>query len=383
VPTRAFNLVFFSSLDWGHTWQRPQQLATRLGRHGRVLYVEPLGLRPPRARDLSRALRRLSTRAPIAQPRDATGSLEVCRAPLAYLPLPGSRLADRLNGRLLARRVQRWLRTAGGGAPILWIGVPSGGVVEAARRLPSRWLAYDCLDRFDLFHPGAAAIVRSEQTIARRADVVFAASADLFERMRGLNPRVRLVRNAADYSHFAAGRTAPAPEAIARLPRPIVGYVGEIAAWFDADAVSKLARRHPSWSVVLVGPRASRACALASEANVHHLGRIEYEELPRYVAHFDVCLLPFKVDALTSAASPVKLYEYLAAGKPVVSTPLKEVLPFRDLVTIADPGQLDAAVEVCLAKGADPALAPRRAAVASQNTWDHRVATILPELVSG
>jgi len=110
---------------------------------------------------------------------------------------------------------------------------------------------------------------------------------------------------------------------------------------------------------------------------------VGYEELPRYVGHFDACLLPFRVNPLTQAASPVKLYEYLASGKPVASAPLKEVLPLRGLVEIAEEGQWVAAVEACLARAHDAGAASRRMAVARENTWDKRVERALELLLGG
>jgi glycosyltransferase involved in cell wall biosynthesis len=379
-PARAFDLLYFSSIDWGYTWQRPQQLASRLAKRGRVLYVEPLGLRRVRTSDLPRLLGRLAERA-----CPPTEGVSLCRAPLAYFPFPGWPLADRINGRLLRRRIARWMREAASCEPIVWMGVPSQAALEAARGIRASRVVYDCLDRFDLFHDGGSAIAHVEEAIATRADLVFATSADLFDRMRVLNPRTSLLPNAVDYDHFArAATTLPAPPALARLSRPIVGYVGEIAPWFDVEAVAELAASHPAWSLVLLGPLHSPAAPpLLALRNVHHLGRVGYDELPHYVGHFDACLLPFKVNPLTQAASPVKLYEYLASGKPVASTPLKEVLPLRGLVEIAEEGRLGAAVEACLASAHDTGAASRRMAMARDNTWDKRVERALVLLLGG
>jgi glycosyltransferase involved in cell wall biosynthesis len=366
----SYDLLYFASVDWGYTWQRPQQLATRLAQQGRVLYVEPLGLRKARMSDLPRLLSRIAAR---GTPLPAGVSL--CRAPLAYVPFPGQPLADRINGRALGRRIARWMRAAGSSDPVVWMGVPSRAAVESVRGVRASQTVYDCLDRFDLFHEGGRRIALVEEAIASRADHVFATSGDLFERMRRLNPRTSLLPNAADYEHFAqATRPGPAPPALAKLPRPIVGYFGEIAAWFDVEAVATLAASHPNWSLVLLGPLSTNAARpLLARKNAHHLGRVDYEELPHYVRHFDTCLLPFKVNALTQAASPVKLYEYLASGRPVASAPIKEVLPFRGIVEIAEEGRLGAAVEASLAGARDATAADRRMAVARENTWDRRV----------
>ena len=138
----------------------------------------------------------------------------------------------------------------------------------------------------------------------------------------------------------------------------MVGYVGEVADWFDTELILRLARRQPEWSIVLVGPATADARDALAGANVHVLGRRPYSELPRYLAGFDCGLIPFRASPLTAAVSPVKLYEYLAAGKPVVSTPLPTVLPFaREVLVAADERFLEAV---------DEAVANRHDAVAAE-----------------
>ena len=376
---RPLDLVYFSGVDWGYTWQRPQQLASRLSRHGKVLYVDPLGLRSLRLSDLPRIVGRAAERLGLPRERRPERGLTLSAAPLAYLPFPTSAAATRINGRLLRRAVARWMRRSDVGAPVIWVGTPSAAVLEAITGLPARLLVYDCLDRFTLFHEDGEAIARTEQAIVSRVDVVLTASRELYESMGRLNPRTFLVPNAADYAHFSkAASPREPPAALAGLSRPILGYFGEIAHWFDVQAVRSLAASRPGWSLVLIGPlHTAAAGSLLDLPNVHYLGRRPYHELPRYLAHFDVCLLPFRVSELTSATNPVKLYEYLASGRPVVSTPLPEVLPYRDVVRIAEPSALVEAVEASLQASGDREAAGRRMAVAHANTWDHRVEQIL------
>jgi glycosyltransferase involved in cell wall biosynthesis len=228
------------------------------------------------------------------------------------------------------------------------------------------------------FHPANSDVESAESALARRADVVLATSRELEKRMRRWNPRTVLVPNAADYDHFARP-VAPgdAPPELRALPRPIVGYVGEVAGWFDTSLVRALARRQPTWSIVLVGPATGEARHALAAPNVHFLGRRPYSELPRYLAGFDCCLIPFSASPLTAAVNPIKLYEYLAAGKPVVSTPLPSVLPFEgDVLVAAGPRFLEA-VEEAVAGARDRAAAESRRRRARAHTWDERVARIL------
>lgn len=370
-PSRA--VVFFGSVDWRHTWQRPQQLATRLARQGPVLYVNPLGLRSPRLADWRRLGARLGGRAAAVGP----GVDLTVRSPLASVPPPYHPLATRLNAWLLRRTLRRWMVARGLRTWVFWIGAPSPAVGPAIAAWPDGLRVYDCFDDFAAFHGGCPAVAATERALAASADLVLAASATLHARMRALNPRTVLLPNAADYGHFAGWAALPPPPELAAIPRPILGYVGEIAWWFDLELVRELARARPDWSIVLVGPvhHPDRA-RLEGLPNLHLLGRREYRDLPAYVGRFDVCLLPFSLNALTAATCPVKLYEYLASGRPVVSTPLPEVLGHDAVVTVADRSGFGKAVEETLRSAEAPGARADRQAVARHNTWDHRIAEV-------
>ncbi len=378
----GLDFVYFSGTDWGSTWQRPQQMASRLAHRGRVLYVDPLGLRAPRLGDW----RRLGERLAAAWTRGPRRPLEqlTVHHPVAYWPFPDGGLARRINARLLRRAVLRWMEDEGVTAPVLWVGTPSPSVLEAVQGLRSARIAYDCLDDVAAFHGGRASIVAAERACATEAGVVWCTSKLLLDRMRTLNPRSVLLPNAADVDHFRAALSPDlvAPPELRGLGPPVFGYVGEIAEWFDTDAVAGLARACPRAAIALVGPVRDRSAArvLTGFPNVRLLGPRSYAELPRYLKQFSVCLLPFRRTPLTAAVNPVKLYEYLAAGKPVVSTPLPEVLAHADVVTVAEPEGFPAAVAAALAAGEEGRA--RRLARAEANTWGHRIAEVLRVLAS-
>jgi glycosyltransferase involved in cell wall biosynthesis len=261
--------------------------------------------------------------------------------------------------------------------------MPSPAILPLADALPAARLVYDCLDDFAAFHPDAGRIEEAEARLAARADVVFATAEALETRMRRLNARTVRLPNGADGDHFAPAAAAvlPAPPDVARIPGPVLGYVGEMARWFDAELVQALARHDPSWQIVLIGPVHGDGIApLRALPNVHYLGPKPYRELPAYLHRFDVGLLPFRIDRLTAAVDPVKLYEYLAAGKPVVSTRLPEASRHGDAVIVADRAAFPAAVATALRQAADPAGVARRVAIARENSWDRRVADALRAL---
>jgi glycosyltransferase involved in cell wall biosynthesis len=358
------DLVFFGSVAWGYTFQRSQQLASRLAREARVLYVDPLGLRNPRLRDLGR----LRAAASAAHPPEG---LTILGRPLLASPFH-DRLSDRRNARLLRDAIGLW----GPRDAVFLLSLPSRPAMAAARSLGPRLLAYDCHDDYSLFHGGSPRIRADEERLVHEADLVFASAAAIAERLRAMGARPVLVPNAADVAHFSALGEPPAD--VAGLPRPRIGFVGEIGPWFDADAVASAARLRPDWAFVLVGPATGAPIGpLRSLPNVHLLGRRPYAALPGYLGAFDCCLLPFREGPLTEAVSPIKVYEYLASGRPVVSTPLPEVARLGDLVTIVPGPDLARGIEAALRDGGRAA---ERRRFARANTWDDRVRTILGAL---
>jgi len=379
-PLRSdgFDVLYFGAVDWSHTWQRPQQIASGLAAQGRVVYVDPIGLRRLRLSDAPRLVRRLRGNGglPAAIP-EGVSLIPSHAATLAA----GLRAPSEWTARLVASAVRRALAEARVEHPVIWAGTPSPAVVAALDGLPSRLLVYDCLDAVTAFRPGQPEVEAAEAALARRADVVLATSPALEARMRRWNPRTILVPNAADYDHFSQPvAAAELPAELRALPRPVIGYVGEVAAWFDTGLVRRLALRHPEWSIVLVGPVTAEARHALPDANIHLLGRRPYSELPRYLAGFDCCLIPFRASPLTAAVSPVKLYEYLAAGRPVVSTPLPSVLPFGREVLIGADRRFLEAVDEAVAGRHDAVAAEARRRCARAHTWDHRVACILEAL---
>jgi glycosyltransferase involved in cell wall biosynthesis len=373
-----FDVVFFGAVDWTHTWQRPQQIASRLAAQGRVVYVDPIGSRRLRLSDAPRLVRRL--RATDVPGRPLPAGVSVISGHAATLA-SGLRAPAEWTARLIASRVRRALQEARIERPLIWAGTPAPAVLAPLDLLPSRLLVYDCLDAVAAFRPESSAVESAEVALAERADVVLATSPALEARMRRHNPHTVLVPNAADYDHFSRRVTASEiPAELRGLPRPVIGYVGEVAAWFDTDLIVRLGRRHPEWSIVLIGPATAEARDALEGANIHLLGRRPYAELPRYLAGFDCGLIPFRASPLTAAVSPVKLYEYLAAGKPVVSTPLPTVLPFaREVLVAADERFLEA-VDEAVANRHDAVAAEARRRCARLHTWDHRLARILEAL---
>ena len=235
-------------------------------------------------------------------------------------------------------------------------------------------VVYDCMDDWQNWSAEPAIgpfSLAEERSLAHDCDLLVVTASEFEERYKreGLSPVV--VRNAADFRHFAAG----APHALpANIPRPVIGYYGAIADWFDLEAVRAVARARPQYSFVLIGHNyRDDIDRLRKLPNVFLLGEKHYRDLPSYLRDFSVCLIPFVRNAVIKAVDPVKLYEYFSQGKPVVSTPMPELEPLGDLIYFANGAEEFARqIDAALAES-DPSLGERRVSFAARNTWAHRV----------
>jgi glycosyltransferase involved in cell wall biosynthesis len=293
------------------------------------------------------------------------------------------RLANTFNWLLTARVLRRSARSLPEPV-VLWIYDPSAA--EAIASCGETLAVYDCVDDYveQAASPRKRSFVAAADRLAvERSRLVFASSRTMYERQRRLNPATHLVRNAGDYEHFkqAADRSILAPE-IAGLASPIVGFAGNfLASKVDLELLEKVALARPQWTLLLIGPApvetARELDTVVQLPNVHWLGQKPYADLPRYVAGFDVGLIPYVSNAYTKSCFPLKLYEYLAAGKPVVATGLPELSGMEpDVMLVDGAAAVVEAVEQALerANGGDES---RRIDLASRNTWETRTERLL------
>jgi GT2 family glycosyltransferase/glycosyltransferase involved in cell wall biosynthesis len=235
-------------------------------------------------------------------------------------------------------------------------------------------LVYDCMDDWQSWSakPAIGSFAQAEErSLARECDLLLVTSRRLEERYRGEGLSPLLVRNAADFRFFAEGGAA---DLLAEIPRPIIGYFGAIAEWFDLELVREVARARPQYSFVLIGHSShSDIGRLRQLPNVFLLGEKRYRDLPSYLQSFDVCLIPFVINSITHAADPVKVYEYFSQGKPVIAVPLPELAEMRELVYFAErPAEFGEQIDNALAESGGT-LRARRTEFAAGNTWAHRV----------
>jgi glycosyltransferase involved in cell wall biosynthesis len=376
---RGRDIVCVGFADWDtELWTNQHHLMSRLALENRVLFVESLGLRRPQlaGRDMRRIARRL--RRGLAAPRRADG-LDVL-SPLV-LPLHSSRLARAINRRLLPALVGRAARRLGMSRPILWAYVPQAEAL--IERLDPSLIVYHCVDDISAHSLIDTASFRAaEERFAARADLVLASAPELVRRMRALSGNVLEAPNVADTALFAEalGDCEPDP-AIAALPRPRIVFTGAISAVkLDIGLLAELARLRPDWSFALVGPIGAGdphtdVSRLAGKRNIHLLGMRAYTQLPAVLSGADAGLIPYARNELTNSIFPMKVYEYLAAGLPVVATPLPALEGLMGVDCAPDAPGIAALLDAALASDT-PALRAERSRRARGHSWDERIAEI-------
>jgi UDP-galactopyranose mutase len=353
MPTNAPTIIVFSHLRWDFVFQRPQQILSRLARHYHILFVEE-----PVRQDGASTLRR-STPAP---------NVTVCRphTPLASVGFHDDQIA--LLQPLLADLAPP------GDDPIVWFYTPMA--LPLLQLLHPRLVVYDCMDELSAFHNPPRQLLQRETALLKIADLVFTGGPSLYEAKRGRHDSVHCLPSSVDAAHFRrALDRADSHELQAAIAHPRLGYYGVIDERFDAGLLAALADAHPEWQLVMVGPVVKiDPAALPQRPNIHYFGQQPYEALPRLLAGWDVCLLPFALNDATRFISPTKVLEYMAAELPVVSTPITDVArPYGDVAAIAgSPGAFIAACEAALARAPQEAaaMARRMREIVASTSWD-------------
>lgn len=289
-----------------------------------------------------------------------------------------SRFINKLNQKRMARFVRGKMKKHGFENPILWCYSPTSA--DAAPYIPHSALVYDCVDRHSAYKGliNEEVVNGLERDLAGKADTVFSTASGLHETLSQYNERAVMLPNGVNFEHFyrAATEEFEAPSDMKDIPHPIMGFVGMLQECIDYNKIEYIAKTRPEWSVVLVGKPLPGVNLdyLKQYKNIHFLGMKKYDELPAYIRHFDVCLNIFRDGNLSKDVSPLKFYEYLATGKPIVSTPQPDqVLGYADAVYIAC-GEEDfiAKCEVAMAEP-DNEKRDVRIAYARECSWDARV----------
>ena len=310
------DLVCFAHLHWDFVWQRPQHLLSRFAQHGRVFYVEDAFYHDD---DLVE---------PHLEVKERQNGLKVVVAHLPQRLLPDEAAADQVQFELLSQFFQAQAITN----YVFWYYTPMA--LGKSRHFRPVLTVYDCMDELANFKFAPPELKSREQALFQLADLVFAGGQTLYEAKRTQHPDAHAFPSSIDKAHFGRARGPLAePADQAGIPHPRIGFFGVVDERLDIELLRELAQNHPDWQFVIIGPVVKiDPATLPRTPNVHYLGGKDYQELPAYLKGWNVATLLFADNESTKYISPTKTPEYLAAGNPVVSTPIRDVVrPYGEL----------------------------------------------------
>jgi glycosyltransferase involved in cell wall biosynthesis len=355
-----YPIIVHSHLGWDWVWQRPQQFLSRLSRNHRILFVEA----PVAARDTDLAQKTLR---------------EIPEFPnivVLQTKIPAWRWSDGVWVDNERRRIVQSVLAGPLGksfqSPVQWFYDPMA-VTAFAGHLNERAIVYDCMDELSLFRGAPPELVQRERELLAMADVVFAGGPKIWEAKRVLNRNCFSFGCGVENEHFGKARNPllVSPPDVAQLPGPIFGYIGVVDERIDYDLLKKLAAA-TSGSVIVVGPWTKvDPATFPQRANLHWLGGRDYGELPAYAKKFDVCLMPFAMNEATRFINPTKALEYMATGRPIVSTPVEDVVrQFSEVVLVGRDHEMF--IRECrrCARQPDRGRCERGVAMALRNSWE-------------
>lgn len=361
------NLVVFSHLRWSFVHQRPQHLISRLADQWRITFIEePLHTDgPPRIEAVQ------------------IGENLTVLVPHTPLQAPGFH-DDQFE--LLYSLINDWLTQQGIEQSVVWLYTPMA--LPLAQALDPVCLVYDCMDELSAFKDAPRQLWQRESALMRQAAMVVCGGPSLYEARRRLNPNAHCVPSSVDAAHFSSARLDPTSEDSrevhalqGRLSGPKLGYFGVIDERMDVELVAQVADARPDWQIVMVGPVVKiDPAVLPRRPNIHWLGMQSYARLPYFLAGWDVCLMPFALNESTRFISPTKTLEYMAGGKPVVSTAVNDVVTlYGTAVEIThSPASFVFACERLLAASdtAKEVRSGEMAALVSAGSWDRSASKI-------
>lgn len=353
IAASAHDLICYSHLRWDFVYQRPQHLLSRFASERRVFFIEePIAGDGPPSLDLSWS--------------DDGVWVAVPHVPRSF--------DQRATERALRALLDDLLRSHSIRSHIAWYYSPMA--LGFSRHLEPIVTIYDCMDELSAFFGAPPEMRERERELFERADLVFTGGHSLYEAKRGQHPSVHAFPSSIDVEHFARARAnPPEPDDQAAIAGPRLGYFGVIDERLDLELLVGIADARPDWQIVMIGPVVKISHeSLPRRANIHYLGKKPYAELPSYIAGWDVAIMPFARNDATRFISPTKTPEYLAAGRPVISTSIRDVVrPYglAGLVSIADETEPFVAIVERELQRSDRAhwLARVDACLAS-NSWD-------------
>jgi glycosyltransferase involved in cell wall biosynthesis len=369
--------------DWGRHPSTLQFLAKELAKRYRVLWIESIGMRRPRfsAADFRRAWEKFRNWWQAHEKKDSGVPNLVVVAPLV-LPFHGNAIARAINRIIMRRAVRKLLPQDGNQRPpVIVTASPSSEYL--LDQIVSERTVYYCADEYSCMPGMDAGLIRNlEARLLSKVDAVIVTSETLLKAKSAAGKPISLLRHGVDTVHFSAAARPETPVAsvLQGIPAPIFGFYGLVQSHIDFETIVTVAQRRRDWSFVFIGKRDEDPSTVPSLPNIHYLPAQPYAQLPSVLKGFNVCLIPYQVDQRTRDRNPVKLREYLAGGKPVISTSLPEVLVYRDVVAIAGTAdEFERAAERLLQEQGEEEARQRMEYVRHDN-WDavaHRFVKVL------
>jgi UDP-galactopyranose mutase len=348
------DLICFSHLRWNFVYQRPQHLMSRFAKHRRVFFVEE----------------------PVFSLGAPEWRLSIC--PKTHVCIATPAIPESLNSTeaddCLRILVGSLVQSQNIQEYVAWFYTPMA--LKFAGDMQPLVTVYDCMDELSLFQGASPALMEFETKLFERADLVFTGGLSLYEAKCERHRHVYPFPSSVDVAHFAQARLiANEPADQSHIPHPRIGYAGVIDERIDVALIAEIALSRPDWQIVMIGPIIKISIeGLPHAANIHYLGMKSYSDLPAYFAFWSVAMLPFALNDATRFISPTKTPEYLAAGLPVVSTPIRDVVrPYGEsrLAHIAaDPSAFIASLDQVTSYGVDQAWRARADAFLSTLSWD-------------
>ncbi|MEW6738679.1 MAG: glycosyltransferase [Nitrospirota bacterium] len=289
---------------------------------------------------------------------------------------PFGKCINRLNQSMIGPQLRKVTSKLGFKQPVIVIG--SAFALPLLDYIPHRLLVYHCSDDYSAIPSFPAVFKDLESDLMSRCDAVIATAEELKKAKSHLSKNIFTVTNGANVEHFAKAGTSQTvvAEDLLNFKRPLVGYVGSVFEWIDQTWIIYAANRLPEWSFVFIGPIHTDISRLKILPNVHFLGPRPYEELPRYLKGFDIATVPFVMDKLTLCVSPVKFYEYLASGVPIVATRLPDLEPLSDYAYLVnDRDGFTSALQHAIAEDS-PEKRKKRTEIAKNHSWEMRYSQV-------
>jgi glycosyltransferase involved in cell wall biosynthesis len=361
-PTKM-EIIYFSHINWNYRYQRPHHILSQFAKQGhKIFYITPILDKLENHYELEKITENI-----YQVELSSSRYFDIYKDKVDFIMLNSLKKSfDQLKNDLNLD-------------PICIVSFPTWEplVLELKKQYDCK-IIYDCVDNVEGFPNVSKERKNEEKNLIKNSDLIIASARSMYEKIHKITKNVCFIPNGADFVHFNEQRS---DNLLRIFPRPIAGYFGAIAEWFDTDLVEFVAKARPDVTFIFIGDTyGSNLKRVLSLDNVYFLGERPYSEIPKYLHGFDVCLIPFKLTQLTQDTHPIKIYEYLATGKPVVATKLPEILYLKDLCYIVD-GKKEFLEKLNQAiKENDSELRQKRIKFSSENTWEERFREILLEI---